>query len=315
MAAERVARRAHGTAFPCTILYEVLSLAPVETGNTEHHGTEHHGFSPPFDLREHTALVTGAGRGIGRATAHLLARCGAAVVVNDVCPDDAEKTAFEVAELGSTSLAAPGDVSTAGDVDRVRETVAAAGLDIDLLVNNAGVSTYRPILECTEQDWDRHVDVMAKGTFLMIRAFAPGMVARRFGRIVNLGSYVAQRNCTTRNFGPYCAAKFAVVGLTEVAAQELAPHITVNAVGPGDVATEMMEREWQDEGTLRGIDPAAVKQSYRERLLLGDFEHPADVAGAIAFLCSSLASHITGSHFIISGGLPHTLAATQSQLN
>lgn len=288
----------------------MLSLASVETGNTGQPGS-----SPPFDLRGHAALVTGAGRGIGRATARLLARCGAAVVVNDASDLDAESAAAEIAASGVPSLAAPADVSSASNVERLRGTIATAGFEIDLLVNNAGVSAYRPILDCTEQDWDRHVDTMAKGTFLMIRAFAPGMVARRFGRIVNLGSYVAQPNCTTRNFGPYCAAKFAVVGLTEVAAQELAPHVTVNAIGPGDVATEMMQREWQQEGRLRGMDPGAVRQEYRSRLLLGDFEHPDDIAGAIAFLCSPFASHITGSHFIISGGLPHTLAATQSQLN
>ncbi len=289
----------------------MLSLAAVETGNSRHGGEP----APPFDLRGHTALVTGAGRGIGRAAAGLLARCGAAVVVNDLCEHQAENAAAEIAESGRPSLAAPADVSTVCDVERVQQTVAEAGFEIDLLVNNAGISAYRPILECSEQEWDRHVDVMAKGTFLMIRAFAPGMVARRFGRIVNLGSYVAQRNCATANFGPYCAAKSAVVGLTEVAAQELAPHVTVNAVGPGDVATDMMQREWEQEGHLRGMDPGAVRQEYRDRLLLGDFEHPDDIAGAIAFLCSPLASHITGSHLIISGGLPHTVAPTQSRLN
>jgi NAD(P)-dependent dehydrogenase (short-subunit alcohol dehydrogenase family) len=288
----------------------MLSLRSVETGNTGQGAS-----SPPFDLRGHAALVTGAGRGIGRATAGLLARCGAVVVVNDVSEPDAERAAAEIASSGSSSLAAPADVSSASSVERLRELVVSAGIEIDLLVNNAGISAYRPILDCTEQDWDRHVDVMAKGTFLMIRAFAPGMVARRFGRIVNLGSYVAQPNCTTKNFGPYCAAKFAVVGLTEVAAQELAPHVTVNAVGPGDVATEMMQQEWQEEGRLRGMDPGAVRQQYRSRLLLGDFEQPGDIAGAIAFLCSPFASHITGSHFIVSGGLPHTLAAMQTQLN
>ena len=138
------------------------------------------------------------------------------------------------------------------------------------------------------------------------------MIERRFGRIVNLGSYVAQRNCTTKNFGPYCAAKYAMVGLTEVAAQEFAPYVTVNAVGPGDVATEMMEHEWEQEGELRGIPPAEVKQQYRERLLLGEFEQPVNIAHAIAFLCSPMADHITGSHLIASGGLPYKAAAVDA---
>lgn len=232
------------------------------------------------------------------------------MVVNDLIEQPAEKVAAEIAELGGWSLAAPADISLAAEVDRLRELVVNAGVEIDFLINNAGISAYRPLLACSEEDWDRHVDVMAKGTFLMIRAFAPGMVKRGFGRIVNLGSYVAQRNCTTKYFGPYCAAKHAVIGLTEVAAQELAPHVTVNAVGPGDVATEMMEAEWQQEARKRKLEPEAVKQEYRERLLLGDFEKPVDIAGAIAFLCSPLAAQITGTHLIISGGLPHKIAAT-----
>jgi NAD(P)-dependent dehydrogenase (short-subunit alcohol dehydrogenase family) len=273
---------------------------------------EHAAASAPFDLSGHVALVTGAGRGIGRATALLLARCGAAVVVNDLHEDAAEKVAVEVAELGGRSLYVTADVARASEVDRLQATVADAGLQVDLLVNNAGISAFRPLLESSEDDWDSHLDVMAKGTFLMMRAFAPAMIERRFGRIVNLGSYVAQRNCTTKNFGPYCAAKYAVVGLTEVAAQEFAPYVTVNAVGPGDVATEMMEKEWQEEGELRGIAPAAVKEEYRRRLLLGEFERPEDIAGAIAFLCSPVASQITGSHLIISGGLPHKVSAVHT---
>ncbi|MGA8296443.1 MAG: SDR family oxidoreductase, partial [Acidimicrobiales bacterium] len=176
---------------------------------------------------------------------------------------------------------------------------------IDFLVNNAGISLYRPLVECSEEDWDAHLDVMAKGTFLMTRKVAPRMIAQQFGRIVNLGSYVAQTNCATKYFGPYCAAKFAVIGLTQVAAQEFAPYVTVNAVGPGDVATEMMEREWDQEGERRGIEPSAVKDEYRRRLLLGEFEAPENIADTIAFLCSPLAVHITGSHLIVSGGLPY----------
>ena len=279
----------------------------METGDTGHDVTP-----APFDLSGRVALVTGAGGGIGRATALLLARCGAAVVVNDLLEDAAEKVGAEITEIGGLALVAPADVSASTEVEQLRAAVVEAGFEIDLLVNNAGISQVRPLLECTEHDWDRHVDTMAKGVFLMIRAFAPGMIDRRFGRIVNLGSYVAQRNCTTKHFGPYSAAKFAVIGLTEVAAQELAPFVTVNAVGPGDVATEMMEKEWQEEGERRGLAPAAVKEEYRQRLLLGGFERPEDIAGAIAFLCSPLASQVTGSHLIISGGLPYKFTADHS---
>src|ERR1700730_14876291 len=115
---------------------------------------------------------------------------------------------------------------------------------------------------------------MAKATFLTMRRLGTAMIERGWGRIVNLGSYVAQLNSATKYFGPYCAAKFAIIGLTQVAAQEFAPALTVNAVGPGDVPTEMMQREWDQEGGRRGLPAAAVQEEYRERLILGRLEEP-----------------------------------------
>ena len=262
--------------------------------------------SMTFDFAGRVALVTGAGRGIGRATALTLAACGCDVAVNDRDEMSCTAVAEEVMAAGRRSVALVGDISSPATVSEIVDAASSALGSIDFLVNNAGISRYRPILECDERDWDEHLDVMAKGTFLMIRAVAPQMLARGFGRIVNLGSYVAQLNCTTKYFGPYCAAKFAVIGLTQVAAQELAPQVTVNAVGPGDVATEMMELEWRQEGQRRSMHPNAVKDEYRRRLLLGEFEAPGDIAGAIAFLCSPLAAQITGTHLIVSGGLPYT---------
>ncbi len=257
----------------------------------------------PLDLTGRTALVTGAGRGIGRGIALRLAQHGADVAVNDL-DETAEHTVGEIRALGRRSVAAIGDVSTASNVERIVSTVEADLAPIDVLVNNAGISLYRAIVDCTEEDWDRHLDIMAKGTFLMMRRVAPGMMERGWGRIVNLGSYVAQLNCVTKYFGPYCAAKFAIVGLTQVAAQEFAPSVTVNAVGPGDVDTDMMAREWVLEAERRGMQPEDVKEEYRRRLILGRLEEPADIAGAALFLCSSLADQITGSHLIVSGGLP-----------
>jgi NAD(P)-dependent dehydrogenase (short-subunit alcohol dehydrogenase family) len=251
------------------------------------------------------ALVTGAGRGIGRAIALRLAADGADVVVNDRDPLTAADTAEAIRALGRRAHSAPGDLAVTAQVHDVCDAAVASLGGIDIVVNNAGISLYRSIIECTEDDWDAHVDIMAKATFLTMRRLAPAMMERGWGRIVNLGSYVAQVNCTTKFFGPYCAAKFAVVGLTQVAAQEFAPAVTVNAVGPGDVDTEMMAREWDLEGERRDMSAAAVKEEYRERLLLGRLERPDDIAGAVSFLCSSAADQVTGSHLIISGGLPY----------
>lgn len=258
-----------------------------------------------YDLQGRTALVTGSGRGIGRATALRLAREGADVIVVDLNADNATRTAGEIEQLGRKSLAVQGDVSTHEGVDTILAQVFEHFDQVDILVNNAGISRYKPILESTDQDWDQHVDIMAKATFLLMRALAPGMIERKWGRIVNLGSYVAQFNCVTKYFGPYVAAKFAIVGLTQVAAQEFAPYVTVNAVGPGDVATDMMEIEWQQEAERTGSTAAEVKDLYRKRLILEEFEGPDDIANAIVWLCSDQAKHVTGAHQIVSGGLPY----------
>jgi meso-butanediol dehydrogenase/(S,S)-butanediol dehydrogenase/diacetyl reductase len=261
--------------------------------------------SETIDLSGRRALVTGAGRGIGRGIALRLAAAGADVVVNDVDPATAARTARDVEGLGRRGAPAIGDLARTAAVLAVCDAAEAALGGIDILVNNAGISLYRSIVECTEDDWDRHLDIMAKATFLTMRRLAPAMIERGWGRIVNLGSYVAQVNCTTKYFGPYCAAKFAIVGLTQVAAQEFAPAVTVNAVGPGDVDTEMMAAEWELEGGRRGMPAADVKEEYRQRLILERLERPDDIAGAALFLCSSAADQITGSHLIVSGGLPY----------
>ena len=259
-----------------------------------------------FDFTGKVALVTGAGRGIGKGVALRLAKHGADIAVNDLIPGTAENTVREVKALGRKAIAIPGDVSQNKTVNEMVENALKYFGYIDILVNNAGISLYRPILDCSEEDWDRHVDIMAKGTFLLMRKVAPQMIERKWGRIVNLGSYVAQLNCVTKYFGPYCAAKFAIIGLTQVAAQEWAPYVTVNAVGPGDVETEMMELEWQQEGARRSVPPSDVKEEYRQRLILGRLENPDDIAKAVAFLCSPYADQITGTHLIVSGGLPFT---------
>lgn len=258
-----------------------------------------------FDFSGKVALVTGSGRGIGKGIALRLASHGADIVVNDINLKTAEETARLIHEKDRDAIAIAADVSQREQVDIMVDQAVAHFKHIDILVNNAGISLYRPILDCSDEDWNRHVDIMAKGTFLCMRKVAPLMLERKWGRIVNLGSYVAQLNCTTKFFGPYCAAKFAIIGLTQVAAQEWAPYILVNAIGPGDVATEMMELEWQQEGTRRGIPAAEVKEEYRKRLILERFETPDDIAKLVAFLCSPLADQITGAHIIVSGGLPY----------
>jgi len=168
------------------------------------------------------ALVTGAGRGIGRAIALRLAQDGADVVVNDLDPDGAADTAERIRASGRRAEVAIGDLRDTSAVHGVCDAAIDQLGGIDILVNNAGISLYRAIVDCSEDDWDAHLGIMAKATFLTMRRLAPPMMERGWGRVVNLGSYVAQFNCTTKYFGPYVAAKFAIVGLTQVAAQEFA---------------------------------------------------------------------------------------------
>lgn len=184
-----------------------------------------------YGMSGRTALVTGAGRGIGRATALRLAKEGADVIVVDIDLDNANETVAQIEALGVKGTALRADLSDAASIATIGERCDELSLEVDILVNNAGISRYKSIIDSSTTDWDQHVDIMAKATFLLMKQFAPGMISRKFGRIVNLGSYVAQFNCVTKYFGPYVAAKFAVVGLTQVAAQEFAPYVTVNAVG------------------------------------------------------------------------------------
>lgn len=257
-----------------------------------------------LDLSGKKALVTGAGQSIGKAIALRLARHGAVVGVNDIDQANAEQTAKEIGELGRESCVLAADVSKTKEIDAMFDALFKRFGTIHILVNNAGIADNRPILDSTEDDWNRHLDIMAKGTFWCMKRAAPYMLKQKWGRIVNLGSYVAQLNCNTMNYAPYCAAKSAVIGMTQVAAQEWAPHILVNAVGPGDVETAMMEMEWRQAGERLGVPASQVKEEYRKRLILGDFQKPDHIARAVLFLCSSLADQVTASHLIVSGGLP-----------
>jgi 3-oxoacyl-[acyl-carrier protein] reductase len=260
-----------------------------------------------ISLSGKVALVTGAGQSIGRGIALRLAKYGADIAVNDINIETAERTSGEIGTVGRDAIALQADVSKSSEVDLMVDRAFDHFGHIDILVNNAGISSDRPLLDCSEEIWDRHLDVMAKGTFLCMKKVAPIMLERKWGRIINLGSYVAQLNCYTKNFGPYCAAKGAIIGLTQVAAQEWAPHILVNAVGPGDVETDMMEKEWREAGERTGMPAAQVKEKYRKRLILERFEKPDDIAKAVLFLCTPLADQVTGSHLIVGGGLPFTV--------
>jgi 3-oxoacyl-[acyl-carrier protein] reductase len=243
-------------------------------------------------LEGRSALVTGGGRGIGRAIALALAGAGCRVAVNYyVEPERASETVAELTALGVDAFAVPGDVGVGSDVRRMMDDVAGRFGRLDLLVNNAGTQTWTPFLEVTEAEWDRVIRTNLTGSFLCTQAAALHMKAHGGGAIVNIGS-----GCNKVPFPglvAYTASKGGIEMLTKVSAVELAPHhIRVNCVAPGAVEVERTRLEVKDyAGTWGGVTP------------LGRVGYPEDIANAVLFLASGNASFITGQTIWVDGGL------------
>lgn len=246
-----------------------------------------------------TVLVTGAGAGIGRAIALRLARDGYHVAVNDVDPASAANTAGEIEQLGVRGLPLAADV---GDSGAVRRMVAEAvqGLDgLDLLVNNAGVCRLGLLADFSEADWRATFRVNVDSVFFCCQAVLPYMTRRGGGNIINVASWNGKAGMPY--FGPYCASKFAVVGLTQALAREVAAQgIRVNAVCPGIVAGTEMRAQIDEESRALG------RPTSEERVALvplGRLAEAGDVASVVAFLASDEARYMTGQSINVTGGL------------
>jgi 3-oxoacyl-[acyl-carrier protein] reductase len=238
------------------------------------------------------ALVTGSGRGIGQATAMLLARRGADVVVHDIDGEGAEDTATRIRAMGRRAVTGVADVSDARSMSALVQRASDELGSVDLLVNNAGVASDRcPLEQVTEEMFQRSMDVHVKGTLFTTQAVLPGMKDRRFGRIVNISSVQAMR--AYENAATYNAAKGAVLAMAKGWAMEFAPwNICVNVVAPGPTLTAMVERN----------DPPALREAKARTIPLQRYGSPADMANAIAFLCSPEADFITGQVLSPNGG-------------
>lgn len=249
------------------------------------------------------AIVTGAGQGIGRATALALAREGADVVCADINSETAAATAAAVSAGGRRSLAVTADLGDVSAIDRmVREAVAAFG-QINVLVNNAGVTRRAYIMDLTEQDWDRIHRVNAKGVFFCLQRVAEEMIPRRSGAIVNIASVAGKGYRGTSN-AIYAASKGAVIGLTYTAAQQLARHnINVNAVCPGIVRTAIVEDLFRARSEKEGIPVAEIERQAVSEVPLKRANEPEDIADAVVFLASRAARNITGQTLNVDGGL------------
>jgi 3-oxoacyl-[acyl-carrier protein] reductase len=244
------------------------------------------------DLTGQVALVTGASRGIGRAIALQLARCGASVAAVARTKEGLAATLAAIREAGGTAEGFAADVAKTEDVNRVVEEVEAAfGGKIQVLVNNAGITKDGLFLRMEDDAWDAVVDTNLKGTFLFCRAVGALMMRQRYGRIINIASVSALRGNPGQ--ANYSASKAGVIGLTQTIAKELASRgVTANAVAPGFITTDMTD-----------ILPEKVKAEVKERIPVKRLGAPEDIADLVTYLASPSASYVTGQVIAVDGGM------------
>jgi len=241
-------------------------------------------------LKDKVAIVTGAGRGLGRGIALKLGREGAKVAVADVIEANAQSVAQEICQAGGKAIGARADISIKPEVETLFAKVVAELGPIDILVNNAGINRDAALHKMTDEQWDKVIAVNLTGTFYCLRLAAQQMRERGYGRIVNISSMSWLGNFGQSN---YAAAKAGVVGLTKTAARELAKKgITVNAICPGFIDTEM----------TRGVPPN-VWEAMIGKIWTGRVGSPEDVGNVVAYLASDEASYVTGEVINVSGGM------------
>jgi meso-butanediol dehydrogenase/(S,S)-butanediol dehydrogenase/diacetyl reductase len=259
------------------------------------------------------AVVTGAAQGIGKGVALRLASEGVRVVVADRATDLAEATAREIRAAGGEALAYAIDLACVADLPAlVARTVAEFGR-LDILVNVAGILQAKPFLEVTEEDWDRITDVNQKSLVFLIQAAAGQMLAQipaelraagccdhSFGKIVNFSSISGRRGRALQVH--YAASKAAVISITQSAALAFAPFLNVNAISPSVVPTAMWEQNDREKSRILGLPPGKSMQEFVDRIPLRRAGTPADMAAAVAFLCSADADYITGQTLNVDGG-------------
>jgi NAD(P)-dependent dehydrogenase (short-subunit alcohol dehydrogenase family) len=247
-------------------------------------------------LENKIAVVTGAGKGIGWGIATVLSKEGAKVVVVDWDEIAGARTAEEIRRSGGDAIFVKCDVSNEDQVKAmVRMAIDKYGR-IDVLVNNAGVGVYKPVLEATSQDWDYCLSVNLKGVFLCSKYVIPHMQAVGKGAIVNISSVHA--HATVNGVAPYAASKGGITALTRNMAIDYGPAIRVNAIAPGWVLTPLIQSIFDGYD-----DPAEQQRLVEQRQVMKRIGRPEDVGQAAAFLASDEASFITGTQLFVDGGL------------
>ncbi|QDQ97506.1 mycofactocin-coupled SDR family oxidoreductase [Tomitella fengzijianii] len=273
---------------------------------------------PVHDFAGRTVLITGAARGQGRSHAVEFARRGASIVAADLCADvdtipyplatvdDLEQTRALVEQEGARCLAVRADVRDPARMHEVVDEVVRAFGGIDICIANAGVVSFGPVVELTDAQWSTMLDIDLTGVFHTLRAVAPGMTARGWGRIITIASMGGRAG--TPNLGHYSAAKWGAIGLTKTLALELAgTGVTANIVCPGTVSTDMVHNPAMYSLFAPDMDSPTreqVRGRYARLNPLGEpWTDPADVTAAVAYLASPAARHVTGETLEIGAGV------------
>jgi len=245
-----------------------------------------------MELKGKTAVITGSGRGLGKAIAWKLGKMGANIVLNDIAVSDSvDATAEEFKAAGINVVVTKGDVRIMEDVETMVKTALETFNSVDILVNNAGITKDNLMLKMSEKDWDDVLDINLKGAFLCTKAVTKTMMKQKSGKIINIASVAGvMGNPGQAN---YSASKAGLIGLTKSTAKELASRgITCNAVAPGIIESKMTE-----------VLPESVKENYFNNIPLKRFGTPEDVANVIGFLASESSNYVTGQVINIDGGL------------
>jgi meso-butanediol dehydrogenase / (S,S)-butanediol dehydrogenase / diacetyl reductase len=269
----------------------VLSLTDISTNFLQERMKQMY----TMDLTGKVAIVTGGANGIGEAIVNAFLDCGAKVTIVDLLPSNNEST--------ESTLYVQADVSNPEQVEAMVENTVNYFGRVDILVNNAGISTMDYFVDIKETDWDKTMDVNAKGVYLCTQAVAKVLKAQgEGGKIINLASQAGKNGY--RLMGSYVASKHAVLGLTKVAAIELAKdQINVNAVCPGIVETNMKHTEREIGGQLRGLAAEDIEQEDNSQIPLGRTAVPQDIANVVVFLASKYSDYMTGQGINVTGGM------------